>query len=69
MNHRKELLAAGIVRDIRFRDVAAYNDYMKRLNMTRQEHELLERRICDDGTVQARILVQYNDTPLINLWI
>ena len=68
MNHRKELLAAGIVRDIRFRDVAAYNDYMKRLIMALQEHELLERCICDDGTVLARILVQYNDTPLIKLW-
>jgi hypothetical protein len=68
MNHRKELLAAGIVRDFRFRDVAAYNDYLKRLALHKQEYEVLERCPCQDGTVLARILVQYNDTPLIKLW-
>ena len=64
---RKELLAAGIVRDFRFRDEAAYHEYLEDLAYRGTEYEVLQREPSKNGTVLARIVTQYNDADLIDL--
>ena len=64
----KELLAGGIVRDFRFRNEAAYREYLNELNYSGREYEILQREPGKNGTVLARIVTQYNDAELIKLW-
>ena len=64
---KRDLLAAGIVRDFRFRDEAAYQEYLEDLAYRGQEYEVLQREPSKNGTVLARIVTQYNDSDLIDL--
>lgn len=64
---KRELLAAGIVRDFRFRDDATYQEYLEDLAYQSTEYEVLQREPSKNGTVLARIVTQYNNTDLINL--
>ena len=68
MNKRRELLAAGIVRDIRFQNEAEYDIHIYNLNHKYADYKLLEKVKREDGTVLARIVEQYNNTPLIQLY-
>lgn len=65
MAKRKELLAAGIVRDIRFanpKEAAKYQDAIL------GEYKVLDWHTCEDGTIIFRIVQQYNNSPLIQLY-
>ena len=64
----KELLAGGIVRDFRFRNEAAYREYLEKLSYNGQEYEVLQREPGKNGTVLARIVTQHNNADLIKLW-
>lgn len=68
MNKKRELLAAGLVKDYRFRDHEALEDYIRDLEQKKIRYEILEKANCDDGTVLLRISVGYNQTPLIQLY-
>ena len=62
----KEILAAGIVRDIRFINSEAAVRYV---SMYRSGAcKILDARNCDDGSVIYRIVTCYNDSPLIQLY-
>lgn len=63
----KNLLAAGIVRDFRFNTVDAYRAYERGLIAKCVCYSVLETRLCQDGTVLARFVQQYNENPLIQL--
>lgn len=63
----KNLLAAGIVRDFRFNTVDAYRAYERVLISKCVCFSVLESRLCQDGTVLARFVQQYNENPLIQL--
>ena len=68
MNRIKELLAAGIVRDIRFRDEEKFEIYIYWLEHTKANYKIIEKVTCEDGCVLVRIPQQYNTAPLINLF-
>lgn len=63
----KNLLAAGIVRDFRFVSKGAYLTYCRGLHAKKIKFVILESRLCQDGTVLARFVQQYNQNPLIQL--
>ena len=63
----KNLLAAGIVRDFRFTSKESYIAYCRGLIAKDREYQILESRLCQDGTVLARFVQQYNENLLINL--
>lgn len=65
MTKRRELLAAGIVRDIRFLNTTEANKYMEQI---RGEYKILDTNNCKDGTIIYRIVQQYNNSPLIELY-
>ena len=62
---RKELLAAGIIRDFRFKNKEEYQKY---LTWIRGKYEVIEMVEKMDGTVLARIITQYNNAELIQLF-
>ena len=68
MGKRKELLAAGIVKDYRFQNQSELNIYLYDLEYKQIQHQILEQITKQDGTVLARITVGYNNTPLIQLY-
>ena len=68
MKKRKELLAAGIVRDIRFKDQAELDIYLYGLRKKYMDYKILEQVTRTDGTELARIVQSYNNTPLIQLY-
>ena len=68
MNKKRELLAAGLVKDYRFRDHEALEAYIYDLEQKKIRYEILEKANCEDGTVLLRISVGYNQTPLIQLY-
>lgn len=63
----KYLLAAGIVRDFRFTSYGSYIAYLRGLDARKQTYQVLENVLCEDDTILARIVVQYNGSPLIEL--
>lgn len=63
----KQLLAAGIVRDFRFSSYGSYIAYLRGLDNRKQTFQVLENVLCEDDTILARIVVQYNGSPLIEL--
>ena len=63
----KHLLAAGIIRDFRFTSRQSYLAYLCDLDARKHNFQVLESRICVDGTVLARIVQQYNGSDLIQL--
>lgn len=68
MAKAKELLAAGYIRDIRFRDNSEYELYICKLDNRHTEYKILESYVQEDGKVIIRILQQYNNSPLIQLF-
>lgn len=68
MAKAKELLAAGYVRDIRFRDNSEYESYIYKLDHVHIQYKILDSMVRDDGSVIIRILQQYNNSPLIQLF-
>lgn len=65
---RRELLAAGIVRDIRFINQAELDIYLYGLDHKQTEYKVLETHTCSTGHVLARIVQEYNTSPLIQLY-
>lgn len=65
---KRELLAAGLVKDYRFINVGQYELYMQDLDHKKIRYEILEKVSREDGTVLLRISVGYNHTPMIQLY-
>ena len=68
MSKRKELLAAGYIRDILFQKIDDYKSYLHNLDQRKAEYKILDTYIRDDNSVIIRILQQYNNAPLIQLY-
>ena len=68
MARTKELLAAGYLRDILFRNGEDLKHYILQLESRKQEYRILEQMNREDGSVIIRILQQYNTAPLIQLY-
>lgn len=64
---RKELLAAGYIRDILFCSNDEVDLYIHNLEHRCFEYKILDRYVRDDGSEIIRILQQYNNVPLIEL--
>lgn len=67
MSKKRELLAAGYLRDFRFCDRAELDDYLVHLDQRKISYRVLEVCPRPDGTVLCRILQQYNGADLIQL--
>ena len=67
MNKRKELLAAGYLRDFRFDCKDSFEEYLWSLDCRCVCYRVLETCPRPDGTVLVRILQQYNSVNLIQL--
>lgn len=65
---RKELLAAGLVKDYRFLNQEEYDLYIYDLEHKKMRYQILESVTRKDGTVLIRISLGYNQTPLIQLY-
>lgn len=63
----KLLLAAGIVRDIEFRDQECLDLYIYALEHKKVLFKILDQYNRKDGSIIIRIVQQYNDSPLIQL--
>lgn len=68
MSRRKELLAAGYIRDILFATVEDLERYLDSLNHRKQQYKVLETFERNDRSVIIRILQQYNNVPLVQLY-
>lgn len=68
MTKRKELLAAGLVKDYRFINHEEYELYLYDLEHKKTRYQILESVTKKDGTVLLRISIGYNQTPLIQLY-
>lgn len=64
---KKSILAAGIVRDVKFCNKYAAESYLKVLPSKVFDYEVLDRYDLSDGTVIVRILTPYNNSCLIEL--
>lgn len=63
----KELLAAGLIRDILFGSKDDVDLYIYKLEHQCDQYEILDRYDREDGSVIIRIMQQYNYVPLIEL--
>ena len=68
LKRRKETLAAGYIRDILFRTGDDCQVYIYDLDHRHVDYKILETTARDDGSVIIRILQQYNNSPLIQLF-
>lgn len=64
----KKLLAAGIVRDLEFLNRHALDIYIYRLDHNEVEYKILEQWNRPDGSVIIRMIQQYNNSPLVELY-
>ena len=64
----KELLAAGYVKDFRFRDKEALDLYISLVDRRRIHYKILEQCTSSDGSILIRIMLQYNNARLIDLF-
>lgn len=64
---RKELLAAGLIRDILFCSNDEVDLYIHELEYRCVQYEILDRYVREDGSEIIRIMQQYNNVPLIEL--
>ena len=64
---RKELLAAGLIRDILFCSNDEVDLYIHELEHRCVQYEILDRYVREDGSEIIRIIQQYNNVPLIEL--
>lgn len=65
---RRELLAAGIVRDLCFRNPDDSKEYFYRLDHQGAQYKILNSCFMKDGSLIIRIVQQYNSAPLIELY-
>ena len=65
---KKQILAAGYIRDIQFRSREDLDIYLYQLRHRKLLHKILDEYPREDGTVIIRILQQYNTAPLIRLY-
>lgn len=63
----RELLAAGILRDMRFRCMDDFECYLYGLDHRGVVYKVIETVERPDQTVLVRILQQYNSSDLIQL--
>ena len=63
----KEVLAAGIVRDIEFISHYAMEVYLSGLDQRKVTYKVLKTFERNDGVTRIRIIQQYNKSPLIKL--
>lgn len=68
MLRQKEILAAGIVRDIAFIDSGRADLYLFNLDHKKVKYQVLDSHRCNDGSVILRIVQQYNRSSLIQLY-
>lgn len=68
MNKKRELLAAGIVKDYRFSSWTEYENYLEELEGKKITYKVLETFHCQDDTVLVRIAVGYNSSRLNELY-
>ena len=64
----KTLLAAGYVRDILFRSKDVFDLYLYDLDHRKAIYKVLDTFVRDDGSIIVRILQQYNNVDLIELY-
>lgn len=64
----KKLLAAGYVRDLLFDSAEALELYLNDLEHKKLQHKILDKFDRADGSVIIRILQQYNQAPLVELY-
>ena len=64
----KELLAAGYVKDFRFRDKETLELYLHLVDHRRIQYKIVEQCTSSDGSILIRIMLQYNNAPLIDLF-
>lgn len=64
----RELLAAGIVRDIKFDSKDSMERYFIKLQHNFVVYKILDTYTRSDGSVIVRVLQQYNSSPLIELY-
>lgn len=64
---RRELLAAGYLRDFRFCNWDEYEIYLHELDHRKICYRVLETCPSPDGIVLVRILQQYNNADLIQI--
>lgn len=64
----KQLLAAGIVRDLEFRCQEVFEVYLHSLDHQKKLYKVLDIFTRDDGSMIVRIVQQYNDSELIRLY-
>ena len=67
MLRTKEILAAGIIRDIEFISHYAMKVYLSGLDQKKTNYKVLETFEQADGVTRIRIIQQYNNSPLIKL--
>ena len=63
----KEILAAGIVRDIQFCSKDALDVYLYSLDHRNVTYQILDTFVRLDGSIIIRILTKYNQSELIQL--
>ena len=64
----KTLLAAGVVRDIEFRSSDVFDLYLYDLDHKKVVYKVLDSYVRADGSMIVRILQQYNNADLIQLY-
>lgn len=64
----KILLAAGIVRDIGFSSKDVFDLYLYNLDHKKTVYQVLDTYVRDDGSMIVRIVQQYNQVGLIQLY-
>ena len=64
----KRLLAAGIVRDLEFDSQYELDGYIKAMQHKLFNFKILDHFARSDGSVVVRILSQYNNSDLIELY-
>lgn len=64
----KTLLAAGVVRDFLFRNQEVFDLYLYDLDHQKVVYKVLDSFVRDDGSIIVRILQQYNNSDLIQLY-
>ena len=64
---RKELLAAGLIRDILFCSNDEVDLYIRELEHRCVQYQILDRYVREDGSEIIRIIQTYNYVPFIEL--
>lgn len=64
----KTLFAAGVVRDIEFRSSDVFDLYLYDLEHKKVVYKVLDSYVRDDGSMIVRVLQQYNNVDLIQLY-